>query len=129
MSTSETKARISGRLPPGPNPGAIYYLRYYDGSKQCWQKVGQYDFVKRAKLALERQLSAKAQGFVIPGNQVPGAERTTLREAAASWLAEVKTQRRPNTWSGNRHTLNQFLAGVSVDYLDEIERKHLHWSS
>jgi hypothetical protein len=29
--------------PAVPDPTAIYYLRYYEGPRQCWQRVGQFD--------------------------------------------------------------------------------------
>jgi hypothetical protein len=41
-----------------------YWLRYEKNGKQIWQRVGDYDLVKREKLRLERRLSAAAQGFV-----------------------------------------------------------------
>jgi integrase len=111
--------------PTVPDLTAIYYLRYYDGPKQHWQKVGSYAFVQRAKLLLERRLSATAQGFILPEDEGQGAVRTTLREAVETYLAEVKIQRREHTHSGYLHTLNQFMSAVHVHFLHEVKRQQV----
>jgi integrase len=111
--------------PAVPDLNAIYYLRFYDGPRQRWQRVGQYDFVKRAKLLLERQLSAKAQGFTVPDTRTPGAECTSLRDALTTYLADVEAHKHRHTFTGYKQTLDQFVPAVNADYLDEVKRAQL----
>jgi hypothetical protein len=53
---------------PEYHPEGIYYLRYYDGPKQVWERVGKdSDAAIAAQFRREQSLRAKAAGLQING--------------------------------------------------------------
>ena len=84
--------------PSVPDLTANYWLRYERAGKQAWQRVGHYDLVAKAKLLLERRLSAVAQGFILPEDQVlakPSPARVTIQATVNAYLASLRTKKRP----------------------------------
>jgi len=108
--------------PRVPDPSACYWLRYENGAKQSWQRVGQYDSVPREKLLLERRLAAVAQGFVLPedrGSQP--SSRITIQAALDIYLESLRIKSRPTrTITGKTYELGLFRTCCKKTYMDEI---------
>jgi integrase len=110
--------------PSGPDLTASYWLRYERAGKQAWQCVGHYDLVAKAKLVLERRLSAAAQGFILPEDKVPekpSPSRVTIQAAVDAYLASLRTKKRPpKTISDKERDIGYFTAFCKKQFIDEI---------
>ena len=72
-----------------PCPGGVYYIRWYQGKKQVWKKVGpEPDDALLAQLRQERVLA----GEVLPSQERSPAVRPTLTESIEDFLVERRTQ-------------------------------------
>ena len=85
--------------PSIPDLSACYWLRYEKDGKQTWQRVGHYDLVAKAKLFLDRRLSAEAQGFILPEDRAAETQQQRLQSPLS---AIAKT---PNVYTASRVVL------------------------
>src|SRR5260370_36246835 len=110
--------------PSVPNLTANYWLRYERAGKQAWQRVGHYDLVAKAKLLLERRLSAAAQGFILPEDQVPEKPshgRLTIQATVNAYLASLRTKKRPaKSISDKERDIGYFTAFCKKQFIAEI---------
>ena len=110
--------------PSVPDLDACYWLRYERAGKQAWQRIGHFDLVAKAKLLLERRLSAAAQGFILPEDKVPekpSPSRVTIQAAVDVYLASLRTKKRPpKTISDKERDIGYFTAFCKKQFMDEI---------
>src|SRR2546429_336139 len=71
-----------------PHPGGVFWIRWYEGSKQCWKRVG-----SDTNDALKAQMRQEA---ILSGERVPVEERTssprpTLAGSIEDFLLERST--------------------------------------
>jgi len=83
--------------------------------------------VAREKLLLERRLSAKAQGFILPKDQASekgSASRVTIRAAVDAYLESLRIKKRPTkTISGKTYELNLFTGFCKKYYIFGFTKK------
>jgi hypothetical protein len=83
--------------------------------------------VAREKLLLERRLSAKAQGFILPEDQASekgSASRVTIRAAVDAYLESLRIKKRPTkTISGETYELNLFTGFCKKSYIFGFHQK------
>jgi hypothetical protein len=74
--------------PQVPDLTACYYLRYEDHGKQTWKRFGHYDLVAKAKLCVEKQIFAEANGYLVPAEEraIEAPPRPTLAQTMESYL-------------------------------------------
>lgn len=102
-----------------------YAVFWKESGKNCSEPAGK-DFAE-AQATLRRRkarLNAQLAGVKIP-EEPSEKDRIRLEDAAYDFLTEVKTQRKPKTYSAHRGMLNDFLASCGKTYLDQIERRDL----
>jgi hypothetical protein len=106
--------------PSVPDLTANYWLRYERAGKQAWQRVGHYDLVAKAKLLLERRLSAVAQGFILPEDKVPekpSPSHVTIQAAVDAYLASLRTKKRPpKSISDKKRDIGLWFAKTLADF-------------
>ena len=110
--------------PSVPDLDACYWLRYERAGKQAWQRIGHFDLVAKAKLLLERRLSAAAQGFVLPEDQASQkapSSRITIQAAVDAYLATLRIKKRaPKTISDKERDIGYFTECCKKQYMDEV---------
>lgn len=113
--------------PRVPDPSACYWLRYENGGKQSWQRVGQYDSVLREKLLLERRLAAVAQGFVLPEDrESQQTSRITIQAALDAYLESLRIKNRPQKTIGDKkRDVACFMTFCKKTYMDEIASREM----
>jgi len=123
-------AAYSGRarLKPGigivkrkerPCPGAIYWLRWYDGPKQVWKRVGP-DPTDAVKAQMRQE--AILGGERVPVEQSAQACRVTLASAMEDFLQERSTQTDDLSLKRWRWELNLFTQVCQKAYLQQVGR-------
>lgn len=116
------------RLKPGigivngkerPCPGAIYWLRWYNGPKQVWRRVGPdpHDAVV-AQMNREAVLCGERLSVEAPKN----GSRRSLAEAVEDFLTERSTQTDERGLKRWRWELDLFQKVCGKAYLHEVSR-------
>jgi hypothetical protein len=110
------RTKIDGKrnyfpAPHVPDLTACYYLRYEDHGRQTWKRVGHYDSVAKAKLCLERQLFAEANGYLLPAEERTAEapfEADTRPDDRVLSRSTIKTQdQRHSALEENRASISQ----------------------
>jgi len=102
----------------------IYYLRYYDGEKQVWERIGNdTDAAIAGQFRREQVLRAKAAGLQV--NEEKKEVRIPLEFAIENFLSDVKTQRSAQSAKHWSWLLSRFRENCEKTYLDEIERRDI----
>ena len=115
-------ATVDGK--PEYHPDGIYYLRYYDGDRQVWERVGKdTDVAIAAQFRREQALRAKAAGLQL--NEEQKEVRIPLEFAIENFLSDVKTQRTAQSAKHWAWLLSRFRENCEKTYLDEIERRDI----
>jgi integrase/recombinase XerD len=106
------------------HPEGIYYLRFYDGDRQVWERVGKdTDAAIAAQFRREQTLRARAAGLQV--NEEPKEVRIPLEFAIENFLSDVKTQRSVQSAKHWSWLLSRFRENCEKIYLDEIERRDI----
>jgi integrase len=106
------------------HPEGVYYLRYYDGERQVWERVGkETDAAIAAQFRREQTLRAKAAGLQL--NEEQKDVRIPLEFAIENFLSDVKTQRTAQSAKHWAWLLSRFRENCEKTYLDEIERRDI----
>lgn len=109
---------------PEYHPEGIYYLRYYDGPKQVWERVGKdSDAAIAAQFRREQSLRAKAAGLQVAEEKKE--VRIPLEFAIENFLSDVKTQRSAASAKHWSWLLARFRENCEKTYVDEIERRDI----
>jgi integrase len=119
--------------PHVPDLTACYYLRYEGHGKQTWKRVGHYDLVAKAKLCLERQLFAEANGYLLPMEErvSEAPPRPTLAQTIESYLEMQSTRRirgiplSTKTVQASRNVLGHFSKFCKKKLFDDVDRNDL----
>jgi integrase/recombinase XerD len=105
-------------------PSGVYYLRFYDGDRQVWERVGKdADAAIAAQFRREQSLRAKAAGLQI--NEEQKEVRIPLEFAIENFLSDMKTQRSAQSAKHWAWLLARFRENCEKTYLDEIERRDI----
>ncbi len=113
--TYAAKARLK------PQPGAVYYIRWYEGSKPKAKKVGTDPMD-----ALKAQMRQEA---VLAGERVAVAQSSpssgvSVASAVEAFLAERSTQTDERSVARWRWELELFADVCGKKYLDDVTRAH-----
>jgi integrase/recombinase XerD len=115
-------ATVNGK--PEYCPMGVYYLRFYDGDRQVWERVGKdADAAIAAQFRREQSLRAKAAGLQI--NEEKKEVRIPLEFAIENFLSDVKTQRSAQSAKHWSWLLSRFRENCLKAYIDEIERRDI----
>jgi integrase/recombinase XerD len=105
-------------------PSGVYYLRFYDGDRQVWERVGKdADVAIAAQFRREQSLRAKAAGLQL--SEEKKEVRIPLEFAIENFLSDVKTQRSAQSAKHWSWLLSRFRENCEKTYLDEIERRDI----
>jgi integrase len=102
-----------------PCPGGVYYIRWYEGRKQHWKKVGPDP--TQALLAQTRQ-ERVLSGESVPSEQRSPVDRPTVSEAVESFLSERSTQTDARGLKRWRWELELFQTVCGTRYLSDVNR-------
>lgn len=110
--------------PQIPDLAACYWLRYEKDGVQVWQRVGHYESVAKERLLLERRLSAKSQGFILPEDhpsKKDSPSRVTVQAAVDAYLESLRIKKRPRrTVSGKTYELGLFTDHCKKTCMEEL---------
>ncbi|MBZ5660374.1 MAG: hypothetical protein LAO08_08185 [Acidobacteriia bacterium] len=105
-----------------PCPGGVYYIRWYEGKKQVWKRVGPDP--NDALLAQFRQERVLA-GEALPSEERSPAVRPTLTEAIESFLSERSTQTDARGLARWKWELELFAEVCGKRYLADVDRSDI----
>ncbi len=102
-----------------PCPAGVYWLRWYDGPKQVWKRVGP-DPTDAVKAQMRQE--AVLGGESVPVEAPNGVSRVTLASAVEDFLAERSTQTDERGLKRWRWELELFQKVCGKTYLYEVSR-------
>lgn len=108
-----------------PEPGAVYYVRWYDGKRTVWSRCSS---AANAVLQAERRkayLNAFAHGLAPSQTFVKPPTYILFSTHLVPWLEEYRLSHRPESHELMKHTLNEFIAWCKKDYIPKITRVDL----
>jgi integrase/recombinase XerD len=100
-------------------PNGVYYVRWYEGKKQHWKKVGPDP--TDALLAQQRQEDILS-GQSVPSEERSAVSRPTLTQAIESFLSERSTQTDARGLKRWRWELELFQEVCGKRYLSDVNR-------
>jgi len=104
-------AKIDGK--PVHRPEGVYYLRYLQGKKRVFERVGSNaQDALTAQVRRERSLGARSVGLVIADDIPPASldkQRRPLADCIVKYLTEIKAHKSAETHSAYIETLVLFL--------------------
>src|SRR6266404_2720714 len=112
-------ATYTGNARLAPHPGGVFWIRWYEGAKQRWKRVG-----SDTTDALKAQMRQEA---ILSGESVPVEERSdgprpTLAWSIEEFLQERSTQTDEKGLKSWRRELELFATVCGKTYLHEVAR-------
>jgi hypothetical protein len=129
-------ASYAGKARLKPQPGAVYYIRWYQGSKPIAKKVGHDDPRLSATDPMDALKAQMGQAAILAGERVPVEQSSpssgvTLASAIEVFLAERSTQTDVRSAVRWQWELELFATVSGKTYLRDINRAdcfaHMKW--
>jgi integrase len=101
-------------------PGCVYWIRWYEGTRQRWQRVGT-DPIEAMKAVMRQEEALAGKRPPVEERSSPGST-VTLAEAIEAFLGERSTQTDDLSLKRWRWELNLFAEVCGKAYLQQVDR-------
>jgi hypothetical protein len=108
-----------------PEPGAVYYVRWYDGKKTVWSRCSSAATAVMQAERREAYMNAFAHGLAPSQTFVNPPSLVLMSNTLVPWLEEYKLSHRPESHDLMQQTLHEFNAWCKKDYIAKITRVDL----